>query len=111
MNDAQVKDLANFMGHSKTIHEDYYRLPIAARKITTISKLLEMAQGEEPGDNFQQNFNSTNSSVEDEDDTQSPVHRRSSKFIIFDIYAGIIFNKVEYLVSGTYMISNVISLF
>nr|CAI5853147.1 unnamed protein product [Callosobruchus analis] len=45
LNDNEISDLANYMGHSEQIHKSHYRLPIIAREITEISKLLEKAQG------------------------------------------------------------------
>ncbi|KAF5305491.1 hypothetical protein FQA39_LY01582 [Lamprigera yunnana] len=45
LNDSEFMDLTNFMGHADKIHKDHYRLPIAAREITRMSKVLERAQG------------------------------------------------------------------
>lgn len=45
LQDDQVRDLANFMGHNEKIHKDIYKQPIASRDILRMSKLLEMAQG------------------------------------------------------------------
>lgn len=47
LSETEVEDLANFMGHQKEIHKEHYRIPIATREITRMSKLLEMAQGGE----------------------------------------------------------------
>ncbi|KAJ8928013.1 hypothetical protein NQ314_019479 [Rhamnusium bicolor] len=45
LSDAEVSDLANFMGHHEKIHKKHYRMPIIAPDITRMSRLLEMAQG------------------------------------------------------------------
>lgn len=45
LKEGDVRDLANFLGHSDKIHHDHYRLPIATREIVKISKLLEISQG------------------------------------------------------------------
>ena len=41
----QVVDLANFMGHAEKIHREHYRQPVARRDVCGISKLLETASG------------------------------------------------------------------
>ncbi|XP_045477756.1 uncharacterized protein LOC123682945 [Harmonia axyridis] len=41
-----VVDLSNFMGHSEKIHKGIYRQPIISRDILGISQLLQTAQGE-----------------------------------------------------------------
>lgn len=41
----EIADLANFMGHGEKIHKDHYRLPIVTRDIVRMSRLLEKAQG------------------------------------------------------------------
>lgn len=45
LQDDQVRDLANFMGHNEKIHRNIYRQPVASRDILRMSKLLEIAQG------------------------------------------------------------------
>lgn len=80
LNNNEIKDLANFMGHSTPIHETHYRLPIAAREITEISRLLELAQGEEP-EHFEISLNSTNSDNGDEQ-YYSPDRKRSSEYYL-----------------------------
>lgn len=45
LSECEVTDLANFMGHSEKIHKDHYRIPIIARDIEKMSRLLELAQG------------------------------------------------------------------
>ncbi|KAK9872736.1 hypothetical protein WA026_019517 [Henosepilachna vigintioctopunctata] len=47
LNDQEVSDLANYMGHNERIHKSHYRLPIVAREISEISKILLKAQGVE----------------------------------------------------------------
>lgn len=46
LNEQQVDDLANYMGHSEKIHKDHYRMPILARDVTAMAKLLCRAQGD-----------------------------------------------------------------
>lgn len=45
LDDQFTSDLAKFMGHSKEIHHDHYRVPVAHKEILGITKLLECAQG------------------------------------------------------------------
>nr|CAI5856399.1 unnamed protein product [Callosobruchus analis] len=45
LNETEVSELADFMGHAEKIHKNYYRMPIAVREITRMSRLLEKAQG------------------------------------------------------------------
>lgn len=40
----EVTDLANYMGHAENIHKEYYRQPIISRDILRMSQLLEKAQ-------------------------------------------------------------------
>lgn len=49
LNDNEVGDLANFMGHAEKVHRDHYRLPVAAREIGRISQLLEIGIGQRKG--------------------------------------------------------------
>lgn len=42
----EVDDLANFLGHANKIHKEHYRMPIVTRDIVRMSRLLEKAQGE-----------------------------------------------------------------
>lgn len=49
LNDNEVGDLANFMGHAEKVHRDHYRLPVAAREIGRISQLLEIGVGQRKG--------------------------------------------------------------
>jgi len=44
LNDAEIGQLANFMGHNEQIHRAHYRLPAAAVDIGRITTLLEVAQ-------------------------------------------------------------------
>lgn len=50
LTDTDVADLANFLGHSDKIHKEIYRVPIVAREITTITKFLLAAQGDDEED-------------------------------------------------------------
>lgn len=47
LEDEQVKDLANFMGHHESIHKNIYRQSIPAQDILRVSKYLELAQGQD----------------------------------------------------------------
>ncbi|XP_074028803.1 uncharacterized protein [Leptinotarsa decemlineata] len=49
LDDVEVGDLANFMGHAEKIHRDHYRLPVAVREVGRISQLLEMGIGKGKG--------------------------------------------------------------
>lgn len=46
LEEQQVSDLANFMGHAEKIHKDIYRQPLISRDILSMSRLLEKAQGD-----------------------------------------------------------------
>ncbi|XP_043287511.1 uncharacterized protein [Venturia canescens] len=50
LNDNEISDLANFMGHSERIHRDIYRQPIVEREIIGISRLLEEVLNDESDD-------------------------------------------------------------
>ncbi|XP_043460944.1 uncharacterized protein LOC122497741 [Leptopilina heterotoma] len=54
INENEMQDLANFMGHDEKIHKDVYRLPNAVKDVTEVSKFLQAAI---------ENENSANSSV------------------------------------------------
>lgn len=41
----QVSQLADFMGHNKQIHKDIYRVPGPVKDVTDVSKLLQSAMG------------------------------------------------------------------
>lgn len=43
----EVSDLANFMGHAENIHKNIYRQPLLSREILRMSKLLEVVQGDD----------------------------------------------------------------
>ncbi|KAK0073117.1 hypothetical protein PV325_010258 [Microctonus aethiopoides] len=62
MEEHQISDLANFMGHNKQIHKDIYRVPVPMRDVTDVSQLLQAAIG---GD--EENENTDNSSDEEDD--------------------------------------------
>lgn len=70
LQDDEVADLCNYMGHAENIHKEYYRQPIVSRDILRMSQLLEKAQedinanGEESNsDNVEENESN------DEEDT------------------------------------------
>lgn len=65
LQDQDISDLSNFMGHSENIHKGIYRQPVVGREILGISKLLEAAQGVSVGDNNDYN-NSDDESESDE---------------------------------------------
>lgn len=46
LQEQEVSDLANFLGHADKIHREHYRMPIITRDIVRMSRLLEIAQGE-----------------------------------------------------------------
>ncbi|CAG9814690.1 unnamed protein product [Phaedon cochleariae] len=50
LEEQEISDLANFMGHAENIHKNIYRQPIS-RDIIRMSKLLEVAQGGLNNDN------------------------------------------------------------
>nr|CAI5827065.1 unnamed protein product [Callosobruchus analis] len=53
------------MGHAEKIHKDYYRLPIAKREITRMSRLLEKAQGGNESDQSDDENYGTTDAVHD----------------------------------------------
>ncbi|KAK0162381.1 hypothetical protein PV327_008725 [Microctonus hyperodae] len=85
MEEHQISDLANFMGHNKQIHKDIYRVPVPMRDVTDVSQLLQAAIG-----NDEQNENTDNSSDEEDDDdidrinTSQPTPREKNRIIISD---------------------------
>ncbi|KAK9882911.1 hypothetical protein WA026_023711 [Henosepilachna vigintioctopunctata] len=48
LEDIEVKDIADYMGHHRNIHLEHYRMPIVSKDIR-MSRLLEKAQGVENG--------------------------------------------------------------
>lgn len=42
LDENEVSDLANFLGHAEKVHRDHYRIPVVSREIGRVSKLLEM---------------------------------------------------------------------
>ncbi|XP_066585638.1 uncharacterized protein [Prorops nasuta] len=50
LNSNEVTDLTNFMGHHEKIHMQHYRQPLVSKDILAISKLLQIAQGVDEGD-------------------------------------------------------------
>ncbi|VEN50567.1 unnamed protein product [Callosobruchus maculatus] len=71
LNDTEVSDLANFMGHAERIHKEHYRQPLVAREITRISRLLELAQG------GQENVSSSEDEEEEEEPGSDKAERNS----------------------------------
>lgn len=66
----EVTDLCNYMGHAENIHKEYYRQPIISRDILRMSQLLEKAQNvaDEDGE-YKSNSDVTESS--DDSDTEN----------------------------------------
>ncbi|XP_074112130.1 uncharacterized protein LOC141535868 [Cotesia typhae] len=71
LQDCQVDQLANFMGHSSDIHRNIYRVPVPVTEITEVSKLLQAAIGPEDdisdGEEDEQDSNSTDEEQQIED--------------------------------------------
>lgn len=70
----EVTDLANFMGHDEKIHRNIYRQPVASRDILRVSRLLEVAQGR----NEEDKENSSDESSEGEEPVKTPRKKRST---------------------------------
>ncbi|XP_063903478.1 uncharacterized protein LOC135122903 isoform X2 [Zophobas morio] len=51
LQESDVSDLANFMGHAEKIHREHYKLPIVTREITKMAQILEKAEGKTAKDN------------------------------------------------------------
>ncbi|XP_044762003.1 uncharacterized protein LOC123319204 [Coccinella septempunctata] len=73
LEETEVKDLANFMGHSDKIHENIYRQPVASRDILRVSKLLEKAQG-----SSENGENSCSDNGEEEEETREERRKKRS---------------------------------
>lgn len=61
----QVSDLANFMGHDKQIRKDVYRIPNGLIDMTEVSRLLQAAIGNDENEdsderNDQENYTDEN---------------------------------------------------
>ena len=69
----QVVDLANFMGHAEKIHREHYRQPVARRDVCGISKLLETASG------IKQASGSENTPEENTIDTERESNKKKTK--------------------------------
>lgn len=66
LNEIDVSDLANFMGHADKIHKEHYRQPLPFRNILKISQYLEAVQGNK------ENTSSSSSEGEEDDDEPNP---------------------------------------
>lgn len=76
----EIKDLANFMGHNEKIHKEIYRQPIKSRDILRMSHLLEVAQGmTKTGSSEESNEESTDEENNTEIVRKSSIKKRSSK--------------------------------
>lgn len=66
--ETQVSDLANFMGHDKQIHKDVYRVPNGLIDITEVSRLLQDAMGDNESENerSEESNNSKNNTETDD---------------------------------------------
>jgi len=51
LTDAEITDLANFMGHEEKIHREHYRMPVVHREILRMSRLLQSASGKNENEN------------------------------------------------------------
>ncbi|XP_074097653.1 uncharacterized protein LOC141526516 isoform X2 [Cotesia typhae] len=45
IDECQIYDVSNFMGHAEKIHRDYYRQTVVTRDVCGVSKILEVASG------------------------------------------------------------------
>lgn len=45
LDDTEVSDLVNFMGHADKIHREHYRIPVASREVNRVSRVLEIGIG------------------------------------------------------------------
>lgn len=70
----QVSDLANFMGHSKQIHKDIYRIPVTVRDVTNVSRLLEAAMGQTTMDDPPMDEPLMDEAATDEDDSDNDIN-------------------------------------
>jgi len=68
----QVSDLANFMGHNKQIHKDVYRIPNGLIDMTEVSRLLQAAIGDkdENEDSNEENDQTKDNTKDDRVQTQ-----------------------------------------
>lgn len=64
----QVSDLANFMGHNKQIHKDVYQIPNGLIDMTEVSRLLAAICDENKDNNEDNNEESDESKDDTEDD-------------------------------------------
>lgn len=68
----QVSDLANFMGHDKQIHKDVYRVPNGLIDMTEVSRLLQAAIGmDENKDKDSDEENNENEENTEDDNMQA----------------------------------------
>lgn len=49
LEEGQISELANFMGHSESIHRQHYRISLPTQQIAKTSKVLEAALGNSNG--------------------------------------------------------------
>lgn len=56
LSESEVGDVANFMGHSVSIHKEHYRQPILSREILRMSRVLQLAQGVDNTDSEEEGF-------------------------------------------------------
>ncbi|XP_037813667.1 uncharacterized protein LOC119604853 isoform X2 [Lucilia sericata] len=75
--EASVDRLANFMGHHKDIHKNFYRMSVPVSEITCVSKLLMNAIGEEneEGDEVFENM------VDEEGELETRTEFNSNSYI------------------------------
>lgn len=95
----QVSQLANFMGHNKQIHKDIYRVPGPVKDVTDVSKLLQSAMGNdenESSDSEEEDIPNTynsfemlvgqRSSASDSSRHTNSIGNRSSEYLYVFIY-------------------------
>lgn len=70
LSEDEIRDVANFMGHSDDIHKRYYRQPIITREIVRMSRVLQKAQGMDQDDT---------SSESDSDELQTATNTDSTR--------------------------------
>lgn len=76
-----LKDVADYLGHDEKIHLDHYRLPSATKDIVRMSNILEYAQG-----NIENNGNNSVGIDINESMTDSSQNNSTISGELFDLY-------------------------
>lgn len=84
LTEAEVSDLANFMGHGEAIHKNIYRQPILEKDIVNMSKLLETAQG--TGDHVSTSGEESNAEPENNLNQESIFFPHKKKDQVCDVF-------------------------